>query len=355
MVKRRHTRREFLKGLPARDALADRMEQAAAAGREKTETSFLWVSRRAMAAEFEVVVRAGQYPQATEAALAALDEVERLEERLSVFRPTSEVSRINEFAASGPVEVAAELFELIELAVRLHRETGGALDVTAGPLSEVWGFARGQGAAPEPAQIAEALARTGSDKLELDAARRTVRFRVPGVWINLGAIGKGYAVDRAAAVLAAQGIEDFMVHGGQSSVVARGSSSAADGQAGWAVGVHDPLGGERRLGEVRLMDRALGTSGSQRQFFMHGGRRLGHVLDPRTGWPAEGLLAATVVAPTAAEADGLSTAMFVMGLAGGMAFCEAREGLAAVFVWAEGDQVRTRACGFAAGEWAMPG
>jgi len=362
MTKRKHSRRDFLKGSSARDAMADRLgdplpKPAADADEPMDcEGCFLRASRKAMAAEFEIFFNAGQYPQATEAALVALDEVERLEAQLSFYRATSEVSRINRRAASEPVEVEAELFDLLRLAVELHAQTDGALDVTAGPLSEAWGFARRQGTIPGQQQLDEAMARVGCDKLELDEKSRTVRFRAPGMQINLGAIGKGHALDRCAALLEAQGIDDFMIHGSQSSVLARGSIQpvapprGANDLADWIVGVHDPLRHDRRLAEIRLRDRALGTSGSQKQFFYHQGRRLSHVLDPRTGRPAEGLLSATVVAPTAALADGLSTALFVMGREKAMAFCETHDELAVFLVQSAGNRVEVLSSGFSPGE-----
>lgn len=319
----------------------------------RRQGSFLRVSRAAMGGQFEVFLNAGQYDEATEAALAALDEVQRIEEQLSIFRATSQINRVNHLAADGPVPVDDELFDLLALAVRLHGQTAGTLDVTTGPLSDAWGFSRREGKLPTQRQIDVAMTRVGCDKLELDAERHTVRFQVPGMRINLGAIGKGHALDRCAAVLEARGIGHFMVHGGQSSVVARGAScdDVGSGEAsGWIVGVHDPSRHGRRLAEIRLRDRALGTSGSEKQFFRHQGRRLSHVLDPRTGWPAEGLLSATVSAPTAVLADALSTALFVMGPDEAVAFCEARNDLAAFLVEAKGNRIATRATGFTPGD-----
>jgi thiamine biosynthesis lipoprotein len=154
----------------------------------------------------------------------------------------------------------------------------------------------------------------------LDAGRGTVRFTAPGVELNLGCIGKGYALDRCGELMREAGVDDFLLHGGNSSVLARGSHAARPGD-GWTVGVHNPLRPQRRLGEICLRGRCLATSGSGTQFFMHRGHRYGHILDPRTGWPAEGVLSVTVLAPTAAEADGLATAMYVMGLQRSLEFC----------------------------------
>jgi len=155
----------------------------------------------------------------------------------------------------------------------------------------------------------------------------------------LGSIGKGYALDRCAERMVEEDIHDFMIHGGQSSVLARGAT-AGDPLGGWLVGVHHPLRHRKRLAEIRLRDRALATSGSEKQFFRYRGRRLSHILDPRTGRPAEGLLSVTVLAPTAVLADGLSTAFFVMGAEPTMAYCEARPELGVLLVRAgRGDRV----------------
>jgi thiamine biosynthesis lipoprotein len=275
------------------------------------------VSRWAMACRFEVCFPAGRYEDGTRAALDALDVVESLEETLSYFRPTSEISRVNQMAAHRPVEVDADLFDLLSLAVNVCADTGGAYDVTSAPLWEVWGFARRAGRLPEEGQLAEALARVGSRFVELDAHRRTVRFQRPGVQINLGSVGKGRAVDACIERLRGLGMTDVLVHGGQSSIRASGSP----GGAGWGIGICNPCRRGRRLGEVLLRDRALGTSSLQFQSFRHRGRRYGHILDPRSGWPAEGVLSATVLAPTAALADALSTAFFVLGPEPSLAYC----------------------------------
>jgi FAD:protein FMN transferase len=293
------------------------------------------VSRRAMACEFEVCLPAQQFARGAEAVLQALDLVEQLEAQLSVFLASSEISRINSAAAQGDVEVEPRLFELLELAMRLYRETGGAYDVTAGPLWEAWGFARRAGAVPSEGQLAEARRCVGGNLVELDGRRRTVRFVRPGVQLNLGSIGKGLAVDRCAERLIEAGLSDFLIHGGQSSVLARGSRGPSQNPAagkGWTVGVRDPLRLDGRLGQLRLADRALGTSGAQFQSFRHQGRRYGHILDPRTGQPAEGVLSATVLAPSAALADGLSTAFYVLGPAAAEAYCREHAEVAAVLI-----------------------
>ncbi|REK12280.1 MAG: FAD:protein FMN transferase [Planctomycetota bacterium] len=330
----RSTRREFLQGQAAVDALAAIDAGAAETAsllEPGTESYLVRLLRRAMACTFEVFQNAGQYPAGSAAAMAALDLVDRLEDQLSIYREDSEVSEINRTAAILPVEVEARLFALLEVAVDLHRQTGGAFDVTAGRLSSVWGFTRRRSKVPTAEELETAMACVGSQYLELDANEHRVRFARPGLEINLGSIGKGYALDRCSEELAGQGLGDYLLHGGSSSVLARGSRGP-NSEGGWLVGIRNPLYPARRLGWIRLEDRALGTSGSGTQFFLHQGRRLGHILDPRTGWPAEGVLSSTAVAPTAAEADALATAFYVMGREAVAAYCKQRTDVAAVLL-----------------------
>jgi len=328
----RSTRRDFLTGQAAADAaahLAESFELPAL----PDESYLVRYARRAMACTFEVILNAGQHAGAGEAALAALDLVDKLEDQLSVFREESEVSRLNRLAAFFPVETEPRLFALLDEAARLHRATGGTYDVTSGRLSDVWGFKRRHGRVPPDEELAAALECVGSEHLELDREALTVRLLRPGVEINLGSIGKGYALDRCAEVLEGAGVHDFMLHGGSSSVLARGALAASAGDDPvWHVGVRNPLRPDRRLGKLRLADRALGTSGSGTQFFLHEGQRYGHILDPRSGWPAEGVLSATALAPTAAQADALATAFYVMGPEAVGPFCAERPDVAALLL-----------------------
>lgn len=323
-------RREFLQGRAAADAIGaaiDRFVPTGATSRpdddanhaEQGEHYLVQLSRPAMACTFAVFLNAGQYEQGSEAALTALDRIEELEGQLTVYRDTSDVMRINRAAALADVELEPGLFDLLSLAARISQATGGAFDMTAGPLVKVWGFYKRAGGIPRVDDLRAALANVGSHHVTLDADRRTIRLERPGVELNLGAIGKGYALDRAAEVLIGEGVYDFLLHGGQSSVLARGSHAGR--RDGWIVGLADPVRPERRLAEIRLRDRALATSGASHQFFRSQGKRYGHILDPRTGWPAEGVFSSTVVAPSAAEADALSTAFYAMGVTAAEEYC----------------------------------
>lgn len=309
------------------------------------------IGRQAMACQFEVLLNAGQYAAGGTSAREALDLVDQLEEQLSVYRDSSEVSRLNRLAAERPVPVEAGLFGLLRQSQILWRETDGAFDITAGPLSKAWGFFHRQGRVPDEAELQAALVRVGMRHAELDEANRSVKFALPGMEINLGAIGKGYALDRAGDVLRDAGIADFLLHGGRSSVLAAGSNAASAEQDGWVVSLEDPLRPGRALAEFRLRDAALGTSGTATQFFRHRGRRYGHILDPRSGRPVEGMFAATVVASTAAEADALATAFYVLGRERAEEYCARHPGIAALLVLAarQGDAVEVAAFGFAEG------
>jgi thiamine biosynthesis lipoprotein len=191
----------------------------------------------------------------------------------------------------------------------------------------------------------------------LDAAEQTITFRQPGVSVHLNCIGKGYALDRMAELLAHNFVDDYLLHGGKSSVLARGNQPGAvatgGSPAGWSIGLRHPLRPAERLAEFVLRDQALATSGSGTQFFIRRGRRYGHILDPRTGRPAEGQYSATVIAPTAAEADALSTAFYVMGPREVADYCATHPKIGALLVAPaerEGD-VRLFTFGLAENQW----
>ncbi|OWK36227.1 Thiamin biosynthesis lipoprotein ApbE [Fimbriiglobus ruber] len=278
------------------------------------DLTLLRVSRRAMATTFEVAIPYGT-ADALPAAEDALDLIDDLEDQLTVYRDHSEVSRLNTTAADGPVEVEPRLFDLLSAAATLTRDTAGAFDCATGALIKVWGFHKREGRVPPPEELRAARECSGTRHVVLDPAARTIKFRKHGLEINLGGIGKGYALDRAGERLREKwGITSALLQGGGSSVLAIGAPPT--NPRGWAVAVRHPWDDTRTLGTVWLKDQGFGTSAATFQFFEYNGRKLGHLLDPRTGWPADGTAGASVVAPTAAAADALSTALFVYGIAG---------------------------------------
>jgi FAD:protein FMN transferase len=336
------SRRDFLKGKAGARALRDAVDGAlgpagdASTGwksipRPVAEASdyLLSVSRQAMACTFEVHFPAVLRGRGTEAALAALNRIDELEAQMTVYRAASEVLDINRLAAEQPVHVEERLFGLLERAIELSRETAGAFDITSTPLSEIWGFSRRQGRLPSEGEIEAAKRRVGYEQIVLDPSKRTIAFTRPGVAINLNSIGKGYALDRVAELLVESGLERFLLHGGNSSVLGR---SGPEDQPAWRIGVRNPLRPTERLGELLVADRAVSTSGSGTQFFHHRGKRYGHLLDPRTGYPAEGVFSATVLAPRGADADALATAFYILGPEKVEEFCRRHEEIGAILV-----------------------
>lgn len=284
---------------------------------------WLHVNRSAMACRFEVTL-----PMTDQAgvriASQALDTIDRLEQQLTIFRADSEVSLINQKAALRPVHVESSLFALLLSCQELHYKTEGAFDITSGPLSRCWGFLRRQGRIPSANELEMVQALVGSEKLRLDGEARTVQFAHPGVEINLGSIGKGYALDRISGMIGRR-LQTALLSAGASSMRAIGSGGR--GQNGWVVGVRHPGSKHKRLAVLKLRNVAMSTSGSEEQFFEHKGKRYGHILDPRTGWPADGVSSVTVIAESAAVTDALATAFYVGGRALAERYCAGHPGI----------------------------
>jgi len=313
-----------------------------------------------MATRFEIVLH-GEDPVSLRAAgEEALDEIERLDRQLNLYSTTSEIARINASAAREPVRVEPGLFHLLDQARKIHEETGGAFDITIGPLMRCWGFMGHGGGVPHPDALADARARTGMHLLELNANKLTVRFAREGVMLDLGAIGKGYAIQRAAELLREAGVPAAILHGGTSTVCALGHPPGA---AEWRVAIACPEDGKtaiqpvpdskptQRTGEpslaaraagptqdnaeaklgllaiVPLKDEALSVSAVWGKSFQSDNKTYGHVLDPRTGQPASRALLAAVAHTSATETDALSTALLTVGSAGHDSIAALRPGM----------------------------
>lgn len=298
------------------------------------------IGTRAMACDFHVVLNPGPDSSVeTWHASDALNLVHQLEDQMTVYRESSELLEINRLAASEAAPVESRLFELLLDAKRICEATEGAFEPTSQPIVSLWRECRDESRLPTEAEFTEVLARVGLQNVEFDSTQKTVRFTRPGVELNLNGIGKGYALDRAAELLAGAEsgyeIANWLLHGGHSSVLARGEhfqQGTAGLPGGWPVGIRNPLFPDERLATLLLRNQAMGTSGSGVQYFRVGGKRYGHVLDPRTGWPVDHLLSVTVLADSAAEADALSTAFFVMGLEKAMEFCQNRSDVRALLI-----------------------
>ena len=280
--------------------------------------SWLHVNRAAMACRFEVTLPGGDR-DGLAVANDALDLVDALEAQLSVFRESSEISFINREAAARAVVIEHSLFDLLLLCRKLCDETDGAFDITAGPLTRCWGFLTRAGRLPAADEIEKARSFVGSDKMLLDCQTRSIRFLHEGMELNLGSIGKGYALDRVATSLRAR-TASALLNAGASSFYAVGAGDRAEG---WSVGIRDPRNKMRRLARLKLRDCALSTSGSEEQFFDRDGQRYGHLIDPRSGWPAQHVTSVSVVAQSAATSDALATAFYIGGKAVAEKYCAA--------------------------------
>ncbi len=291
----------------------------------------------AMGCDFEVFAFGEERGHLRSAAEAAIEEIERLELLLSHYLPESEVSYINAHAAQEAVRVHPEVFALVQRAVRLCEETEGAFDITVMPLVRCWGFYEGTGQVPSGHTLAKARERVGYSHLILDEREQTIAFGREGMEIHLGAIGKGYAVDRAVEVLREAGVEAAMVHGGHSSVRAYGHPPNTEG---WQIRLPHPLHAERSLAYLLLRHRAISTSASTEQYFERGGQRFGHILDPRTGLPVHNeLLSVSVLADEATLTDALSTAFFVLGEEGIRQYIRTHPGVQAVILRHQEEQL----------------
>jgi len=283
---------------------------------------------RTMGTEAVVAVAGPDSTALAERIAPALARFARVDSLLSNWTETSEVARINRVLDATPRRIHPEAGTVVGAALRIGSESGGAFDITVEPLVRAWGFLRGSPRVPDPAEIAAARARTGQRHLRWDPRAGTLATDRPGLRVDLGGIAKGHAVDRVAEDLAAAGIEVALV---DLSGNMRGLGAPA-GRATWTVGVRDPADRVPWFATLALHDDAVATSADYEQFVAGDGRRYGHILDPRTGWPAEGLAAVTVLAPTALAADAWATALFASGPDAGRALAAARDDLHAILV-----------------------
>jgi thiamine biosynthesis lipoprotein len=256
-------------------------------------------------------------------------------DQMSTYQADSELSRFNASKSDAPFSVSPQLIEVVAKAQELAKLSGGAFDVTVGPLVNAWGFGPSDvEAPPSPDEIKALLKTVGHDKLHYDVGEKTLKKDLPSLYVDLSAIAKGFGVDRIAAELEAIGFEDFMVEiGGE--VRAKGVNESG---SPWQIGIEKPSEGARQIQEVVSLDSmAMATSGSYRNFYEKDGERVSHTIDATTGFPIKHRLASvTVVHPDCMSADGLATALSVLGLAKGLSLAK-KEGLAALFIVKETD------------------
>ncbi len=279
--------------------------------------------------------------RANEAADLAFREIRRIEGLMSTYLPDSEVSRINRSAGQEWTRVDPEVLSVIREALHISRISGGAFDISYKPLGSVWRFEPGS-RPPDPPTVSGLLPLVDYRKILIDRKGRVLLKR-KGMAIGLGGIAKGYAVDRAAALLRRQGIRNAIINaGGDLLVFGRRSPKNV-----WTIGIQDPRDPTGVLGELHLTKGAVATSGDYERFYIYRGVRYHHILNPRTGFPARGVRSVTITAPSAMQADALATAVFVLGTQEGLALVRHLSGVETMIVDGKGKIFRSR--GFQSG------
>lgn len=269
------------------------------------------LARHAMATRFEIVLHGGNESSLRAAAEEALQEVTQIESKLSLYQPHSQITAINRASATMPVRVSGDVFGLLKRARELSELTGGLFDITIGPLLRCWGFMGGTGSLPSLDAIEQAREISGWQNLLLNENDLSVRFAKPGMMLDLGAIGKGYAVDVAISILQEAGVYHALLHGGTSTIFGLGVSP--EGHP-WRVSLEYPVSKEPKFRKViELQNEAVSVSGVWGKAFEAEGKVLGHVIDPQTGWPVDGAKMTAVTLPSATETDAISTAFLVGG------------------------------------------
>jgi thiamine biosynthesis lipoprotein len=281
----------------------------AACGQKSSPQPKVYTFRHAaMGTQFAVYLYARTEAEASGVAGQVFDEVDRIEQELSNYRETSELSRIVREAALEPVTTDPETFSFLEQSQHWSETSGGAFDITVGPLMKVWGFFDHRGQIPSKEELDRVRPMVGYRNMELDPATRTVHFRVPGVDLDPGGIGKGFAVDAAVAILRARHVAAALISAGSSTVYALGSPP---GKRGWTVVVPDGLPDHETISTVLLRDTSLSSANCSEKNFTSGGHLYCHIMDPRTLQPVEGRLHVSIIDPSATTSDALSNVLFV--------------------------------------------
>ncbi len=287
----------------------------------------------AMGTVFTVTLPADRADYLEPAGVLSANALYGLENRLSFFNPDSDIGRLNQAAGAAPAPLARETIVILQAARRYGELSAGAFDVTVPPLLRIWGLRGGTAPGQPPASAALEEARRCVDYRRLEISNQTARLARPGMQVDLGGIAKGFAVDEVARIMVKHGLTNVLLNLGGNL---RALGAAAPGVP-WRIAVQNPFAAGRVLGTLALQDgEAAATSGNYERFVIIGGRRYAHILDPRTGLPAEGMVSVTVIGagPDAAmDADALSTTLFVMGLEHGAGFLQTNfPGHAALFV-----------------------
>lgn len=286
-----------------------------------------WYSdaREKMGTRVEIEVWSDSEAAARPLLAAGMAEFDRIESWMSTYRPDSEISRVNQLAATEPVPVSPELFDIVQQSLQLSARSAGAFDITFDSVGRLYDFR--ERIHPDAAAIRESLPAIDYRHVLLEAKERTIRFSQAGTRINLGGIGKGYSCEQVAGLLRKAGVRWGRVNAG-------GDTRLIGDRRGqpWMVGIRDPDADDRWITRLALTDEAISTAGDYERFFDQDGVRYHHIINPRTGDSARGVRSVTVIGPDATLTDGLDNAVFVLGAERGLALIDATPGYAAVVI-----------------------
>ncbi len=259
---------------------------------------------------FNIVAYGTQRDHLESAIADALREGKRLDGVLSNYLSESELSHVNQCGARGPITVSSELFQFLSACLAYSQASEGTFDITVGPLLKAWGFYKGTGHLPQPAEVRTALDRVGHTHVILDERNMTVHLAKDGVELDPGGVGKGFAVDKMADILKLDGVSSALISAGGSTISALGTPP---NQPGWRVTIKDPRQPSATAETVTLKDEAISTSANCERFFWADGKIWGHIIDPRTGYPATGTLAVSVISPQAVDSEAWTKPYYILG------------------------------------------
>lgn len=309
-MKRRVLTLFFVSALAVSFAGGPQVSKKAAKAEPKAELIRAEGSVDAMGTAYSVVIYGSDRDKLQSIVAEALEEARRLDRMLSNYQPDSEWSEMNRTAGRQAFPLTKEMFGLLQACVQYSEQSEGTFDISVGPLMKIWGFYKGSGHLPHRAEVRGAMAKVGYQNILLDPKTRTVRFKQDGVELDPGGIGKGYAVDRIRDILKANGIRVALVSGGGSSIYAMG---APPGESGWKLTIKDPKNQRNSVATVVLKDQSMSTSGNYEKFFLAEGKLYSHIMDPRTGFPSQGMLSVSVVTPDTIDSEAWAKPYYILG------------------------------------------
>jgi FAD:protein FMN transferase len=287
----------------------------------------------AMGTVIEITLIADDEEAANKASLQAFQEIKRIETLMSPWLDSSDVTRINRSAGKERVKVSPETFEVIQKAQEISELSEGGFDITIGPLTELWREARKKTIPPSIEEVKEKLGLVNFKNIGIDPEGK-VFLKKKDMAIDLGGIAKGYAVDRAFELLKSLGYKNLIVNAGGDLRV-----GGLKNNQPWSIGIQNPRESQKILARISVSDMAVATSGDYERFFIHEGKRYHHIFNPRDGFPTEGCQSVTIVTKDCITADGLATAVFVLGSEKGYSLCQKLEGVDCIIVDKEGKTI----------------